>query len=471
MITSTGDKTPSSPITLLCSSLARADNFCEERLRDEPCDLSRTRSCLSGVPACVLGLIFSRDSSACCHRGMSIPSSPGDPDNSGNPAATQTGQNLTTQEALADRSRLSPQEQPGPVSSGGRTGAQCRPLDAARLSNEGSRPGNDGTSANAPEKSQAGSGTVLPGHPARSCRSTALFDDEYCRIRTLGHGSFSSVYEVEERRARNAPWPERWACKTLRLPCEGQQPKKGQSCWESVEKEIKVMESLSHRCILSLREYFVEGHVVHLILELVCGGELLAALAQRGSLPEEDARGIMFNLLDAVMHMHEQGYAHRDLKLENLLLVDPNCLTHIKLADFGMAHWFGDTSSHAKICGTPLYLAPEVLRPSTPASATGPKTAFYGKECDVWSCGVILYMILSGRPPFYNESLPMLIQEIQMGSCSFQDPVWYMVSDQAKDLVAKLLTVNPSERIKAADAICHPWIIGDISLDNPCLSF
>lgn len=287
-------------------------------------------------------------------------------------------------------------------------------------------------------------------------KSDQRFRDVYRVCRTVGNGAFSCVRIVEKR----SPGPsgaagERWACKTLQLPPPGHDVVEGQSTVEDVENEIAVLSALSHPAIIALHEYFVEDGTIHLIMELLAGGELLDALVDRGCFPEEDVREIFKDLLDAVAYLHAEGLAHRDLKLENLIIVNPDVSTKVKIVDFGLAKSLVD--DHFKtICGTPLYLAPEVI---TPTGYRGPdmRTSTYGLKCDEWACGVILYMLLSGHPPFHSTSMPEMFDIIRRGQLQFRDPIWDLCSDEAKNLIQLLLTVDPAERITAAQALEHPW--------------
>lgn len=165
---------------------------------------------------------------------------------------------------------------------------------------------------------------------------------------------------------------------------------------------------------------------------------------------EQDARIIFRQLLEAVKYMHDKQIVHRDLKLENMLLAKPNDINTIKIADFGLAKKYGHAAL-STICGTPQYVAPEVIKGgSTPYT--------YGKECDLWSCGVILFILLGGYPPFYDESEPRLFRKIREGKPDYDDPVWKEVSDDAKDLLHKLLNVDPKKRLTVEKVLSHPWM-------------
>ena len=202
---------------------------------------------------------------------------------------------------------------------------------------------------------------------------------------------------------------------------------------------------------------------MYVIMEYLPGGELLEALLgkEKGSdgkephYSEEDARIIFSQLIEAVHYMHDKQIVHRDLKLENMLLQKPNDINSIKIADFGLAKKYGQAAL-STICGTPQYVAPEVIKGgSTPYT--------YGKECDLWSCGVILFILLGGYPPFYDDSEPRLFRKIRQGKPDMDDPVWDEVSTEAKDLIMKLLVVDPEKRLTVEGVLDHPWMNPKVS--------
>lgn len=187
-------------------------------------------------------------------------------------------------------------------------------------------------------------------------------------------------------------------------------------------------------------------------MELLTGGELFDSIVTKGSYTEAEAAEVIRDVCSAIAYLHDEGIVHRDLKPENLIYLDPSEGSPIKITDFGLAKYRSGKSKAAKMttaCGTPGYVAPEVL-----------KNQPYGQEVDMWSVGVILYILLCGFPPFYHENTSQLYKQIKRGAYQFPDPYWNGVSDSAKDLIKLLLTVNPKLRYTAKQVLQHPWISG-----------
>lgn len=269
--------------------------------------------------------------------------------------------------------------------------------------------------------------------------------------KTIGTGGFSVVKLVTDRESG-----ELWACKIMSLPPPGRflSSSPGDDAGitrEDIFKEIDIVIALRHPNIIYLKEYFEEGNKVYIIMEYLRGGELLDAVIQKGSYNESDARTIFKQLIDAVNYMHAKDVVHRDLKLENLLLAESGDINTVKVADFGLAKKFAGGGALSTICGTPQYVAPEVIK-----GGQNPYT--YGPECDIWSCGIILFILLGGYPPFYDESEPRLFAKIRKGKFDFNDSAWTHVGDSAKDLIKKLLVVDPSKRLTIDQIKGHPWM-------------
>jgi len=217
-----------------------------------------------------------------------------------------------------------------------------------------------------------------------------------------------------------------------------------------IMKEIDILAQCDHPGVMHLKEFFEENNKVYLITEILSGGELLEAVLLKGHYSERDARLCFRKLLDGLCYLHERKIAHRDLKLENLLLKKQSDISSVKIGDFGLAkRTANDGSTMETVCGTPQYVAPEVI-----LGIPGNKYSF---TVDLWSAGVILFILLGGYPPFYDEHEPRLFMKIRRGQYSFDDPVWSHVSATAKDLIGKLLMTDPEKRLTAQEALQHPW--------------
>jgi calcium/calmodulin-dependent protein kinase I len=180
----------------------------------------------------------------------------------------------------------------------------------------------------------------------------------------------------------------------------------------------------------------------------VTGGELFDRIVEKGSYTEKDASHLIRQILEAVDYMHSQGVVHRDLKPENLLYYSPDEDSKIMISDFGLSK-MEESGVMATACGTPGYVAPEVL-------AQKP----YGKSVDVWSIGVIAYILLCGYPPFYDENDANLFAQILKGEFEFDSPYWDDISDSAKEFIRQLICVDVSKRFTCRSALGHPWISG-----------
>lgn len=187
-----------------------------------------------------------------------------------------------------------------------------------------------------------------------------------------------------------------------------------------------------------------------MVLELLNGGELFDRVVNKGSYSEREASEVIRDITAAIQYLHQQGIIHRDLKPENLIYGTQAPDSIIKVTDFGLAKLLKDPDQKmTTACGTPGYVAPEVL-----------KNLPYGQEVDLWSIGVILYILLCGFPPFYHESTASLYKQIKKGEYDFPDPYWTDISASAKELVRSLLCVDPVTRFTSAQVLSHPWISG-----------
>ncbi|XP_050529304.1 calcium/calmodulin-dependent protein kinase type 1 isoform X4 [Daktulosphaira vitifoliae] len=272
----------------------------------------------------------------------------------------------------------------------------------------------------------------------KDSEKTQSIDDKYEVKDLLGTGAFSEVRLAVSKERPN----EMYAVKII-----DKKALKGKE--DSLDNEIKVLRRLTHPNIVQLLETFEDKSKVYLIMELVTGGELFDRIVQKGSYTEKDAAHLIRQVLEAVDYMHEQGVVHRDLKPENLLYYSTDEDSKIMISDFGLSK-IEDSGVMATACGTPGYVAPEVL-------AQKP----YGKAVDVWSIGVISYILLCGYPPFYDENDANLFAQILKGEFEFDSPYWDDISDSAKNFIRQLMCVDADKRFTCREALAHPWISGN----------
>uniref|UniRef100_A0A668UJ58 calcium/calmodulin-dependent protein kinase n=1 Tax=Oreochromis aureus TaxID=47969 RepID=A0A668UJ58_OREAU len=263
------------------------------------------------------------------------------------------------------------------------------------------------------------------------------FTEEYQLYEELGKGAFSVV-----RRCVKVLSGQEYAAKIINTK------KLSARDHQKLDREARICRLLKHPNIVRLHDSISEEGHHYLIFDLVTGGELFEDIVAREYYSEADASHCIQQILEAVLHCHQMGVVHRDLKPENLLLASKSKGAAVKLADFGLAiEVEGDQQAWFGFAGTPGYLSPEVLRKDP-----------YGKAVDLWACGVILYILLVGYPPFWDEDQHRLYQQIKAGAYDFPSPEWDTVTPEAKDLINKMLTINPAKRITAAEALKHPWI-------------
>ena len=215
---------------------------------------------------------------------------------------------------------------------------------------------------------------------------------------------------------------------------------------EFLRREINVLREVDHPNIIKFYDTYENSTHIYIVMEYCSGGELFTKITDEGCLHESEARVYMNKMIMAVNHLHSLNIVHRDLKTENFIF-DSKCATkELKLVDFGLSNKFGKNFSqlHSQV-GTIYYVAPEVLKGN------------YDNKCDMWSLGVLMYTMLSGDLPFYDDSLSEVYKKINSCSFSFSKPIWAQVSDSAKDLISHLLTLSPSDRFSATEALQHEW--------------
>ncbi|GMH39525.1 hypothetical protein BSKO_07423 [Bryopsis sp. KO-2023] len=216
---------------------------------------------------------------------------------------------------------------------------------------------------------------------------------------------------------------------------------------EDVKREIEILHHLNgHDNIVMFKGAFEDRHNIHLVMELCTGGELFDRIVQRGQYSEKDAAEVVRTMLKVVAHCHDMGVIHRDLKPENFLLADPSSHATLKAIDFGLSVFFKEGHYLRQIVGSAYYVAPEVLR------------KHYSKEADIWSCGVILYILLSGVPPFYGETEHQIFDAILQGPLDLESEPWPYISAAAKDAVKRMLVHDPKARAGADEILSHEWM-------------
>ncbi|XP_007258792.1 calcium/calmodulin-dependent protein kinase type II subunit gamma isoform X16 [Astyanax mexicanus] len=267
--------------------------------------------------------------------------------------------------------------------------------------------------------------------------TSTRFTDEYQLYEELGKGAFSVV-----RRCVKKSTGQEYAAKIINTK------KLSARDHQKLEREARICRLLKHPNIVRLHDSISEEGFHYLVFDLVTGGELFEDIVAREYYSEADASHCINQILESVSHIHQHDIVHRDLKPENLLLASKMKGAAVKLADFGLAiEVQGDQQAWFGFAGTPGYLSPEVLRKDP-----------YGKPVDIWACGVILYILLVGYPPFWDEDQHKLYQQIKAGAYDFPSPEWDTVTPEAKNLINQMLTINPAKRITADQALKHPWV-------------
>ncbi|KAI1799286.1 checkpoint kinase 2-like protein [Daldinia bambusicola] len=275
-------------------------------------------------------------------------------------------------------------------------------------------------------------------------RASSAFLQQYTLLQRLGKGHFAEVHLCVEKSTG-----QRYAVKIFtKNPSIDERSKT-----DGLQQEIAVLMGVSHPNVLCLKDTFNEKNAVYLVLELAPKGELFNYIVMKQKLSEAETRKLFKQLFQGIKYLHDRNIVHRDVKPENILLVDDDL--HVKLADFGLAKIIGEESFTTTLCGTPSYVAPEIL-------AEG-RHRKYTKAVDIWSLGVVLYICLCGFPPFsdelYSRDFPYtLCQQIKSGRFDYPSPYWDSVGDPALDLIDHMLVVEPEKRYTVDQCLDHPWI-------------
>ncbi|KAF8030140.1 hypothetical protein BT93_E2539 [Corymbia citriodora subsp. variegata] len=302
--------------------------------------------------------------------------------------------------------------------------------------------------------------TPMNSEVAQKMDNTILgkpFEDikqHYTLGKELGRGQFGITYLCTEKSTGHT-----YACKSIlkrKLVSKGDR--------DDMKREIQIMQHLSGQPnIVQFRGAYEDRYSVHVVMELCAGGELFDRIIAKGHYTERAAASICRAIVNVVHICHFMGVMHRDLKPENFLLASKNEGAMLKATDFGLSVFIEEGKVYRDIVGSAYYVAPEVLQRR------------YGKEIDIWSAGVILYILLSGVPPFWAETEKGIFNAILQGEIDFVSDPWPSISNGAKDLIRKMLTQDPKKRITSAQVLEHPWLkeggeASDKPIDNAVLS-
>ncbi|PIA54234.1 hypothetical protein AQUCO_00900644v1 [Aquilegia coerulea] len=278
-------------------------------------------------------------------------------------------------------------------------------------------------------------------------RKTGNMKETYSLGRKLGQGQFGTTFYCFEKATG-----KEFACKSI-----AKRKLTTQEDVEDVRREIQIMHHLAgHPNVISITGAYEDAVAVHLVMELCAGGELFDRIIQRGHYTEKKAAELARVIVGVVEACHSLGVMHRDLKPENFLFVNKEEEAPLKTIDFGLSVFFKPGETFTDVVGSPYYVAPEVLLKQ------------YGQECDVWSAGVIIYILLSGVPPFWDETEQGIFEQVLKGELDFVSDPWPSISDSAKDLMKKMLVRDPKKRLTAHEVLCHPWVrVDGVAPDKP----
>ncbi|XP_014638234.1 PREDICTED: serine/threonine-protein kinase 33 [Ceratotherium simum simum] len=275
----------------------------------------------------------------------------------------------------------------------------------------------------------------------------AAIQEIYTFGRILGQGSFGMVIEATDKETET-----KWAIKKVN------KDKAGSSAVKLLEREVNILKIVKHEHIIHLEQVFETPKKMYLVMELCEDGELKEILDRKGHFSENETRWIIQSLASAIAYLHNKDIVHRDLKLENIMVkssfIDANneMNLNIKVTDFGLAvkkQGWGEAMLQTT-CGTPIYMAPEVINAHD-----------YSQQCDIWSIGVIMYILLCGEPPFLASSEEKLFELIRKGELHFEGPVWDSISGCAKSVLKQLMKVDPAHRITAKELLDNQWLTGN----------
>ncbi|EPS57780.1 hypothetical protein M569_17037, partial [Genlisea aurea] len=268
-------------------------------------------------------------------------------------------------------------------------------------------------------------------------RKTENVKDIYNIGKKLGQGQFGTTFLCIEKSTN-----KEFACKTI-----AKRKLTTEEDVEDVKREIQIMHHLAGLSnVISIVGAYEDAVAIHVVMELCAGGELFDRIIQRGHYTERKAAELARIIVGVVESCHSLGVMHRDLKPENFLFVDEEENSLLKTIDFGLSVFFKPGDTFSDVVGSPYYVAPEVVR------------KHYSQECDVWSAGVIIYILLCGVPPFWDETEQGIFSQVLRGDLDFVSEPWPGVSESAKDLVQRMLVRDPKKRLTAHQVLCHPWV-------------
>nr|2Y7J_A Chain A, PHOSPHORYLASE B KINASE GAMMA CATALYTIC CHAIN, TESTIS/LIVER ISOFORM [Homo sapiens]2Y7J_B Chain B, PHOSPHORYLASE B KINASE GAMMA CATALYTIC CHAIN, TESTIS/LIVER ISOFORM [Homo sapiens]2Y7J_C Chain C, PHOSPHORYLASE B KINASE GAMMA CATALYTIC CHAIN, TESTIS/LIVER ISOFORM [Homo sapiens]2Y7J_D Chain D, PHOSPHORYLASE B KINASE GAMMA CATALYTIC CHAIN, TESTIS/LIVER ISOFORM [Homo sapiens] len=271
------------------------------------------------------------------------------------------------------------------------------------------------------------------------------FYQKYDPKDVIGRGVSSVV-----RRCVHRATGHEFAVKIMEVTAERLSPEQLEEVREATRRETHILRQVAgHPHIITLIDSYESSSFMFLVFDLMRKGELFDYLTEKVALSEKETRSIMRSLLEAVSFLHANNIVHRDLKPENILLDDN---MQIRLSDFGFSCHLEPGEKLRELCGTPGYLAPEILKCSMDETHPG-----YGKEVDLWACGVILFTLLAGSPPFWHRRQILMLRMIMEGQYQFSSPEWDDRSSTVKDLISRLLQVDPEARLTAEQALQHPF--------------
>ncbi|GMI63313.1 calcium-dependent protein kinase 20 [Hibiscus trionum] len=278
-------------------------------------------------------------------------------------------------------------------------------------------------------------------------RKTGNMKELFSLGRKLGQGQFGTTYLCVEKGTG-----KEYACKSI-----AKRKLTSNDDLDDVRREIHIMHHLAgHPNVIQIIGAYEDAVAVYVVMELCAGGELFDRIIQRRHYTERKAAALARIIVGIVQTCHSLGVMHRDLKPENFLFVNQDEEAPLKTIDFGLSMFFKPGQIFSDMVGSPYYVAPEVL------------LKHYGPECDVWSVGVIIYILLCGVPPFWDESEQGIFEQVLRGKPDFTTEPWPSISNSAKDLVQRMLVKDPKKRLTAYEVLCHAWIQEDgIAPDKP----